>query len=113
GAGAWLVQRNLLALQIGHRCNTRVLAGHDVNALRIEIGNEAQIVDSVLAFPDPGAGLRPVGNIRLRETRLEIATSNAVDIADRAVRCNGGGDQSRHAARATIFTGARARWIGD
>ena len=81
--------------------------------LRIEVADQAQVGDLGLALVDAGAGVRPVGDVRLREARLHLAGGDAVDVGDRSVRRDGGRDQARHAAAAALVAGARARRVGN
>jgi transposase-like protein len=70
-ARARLVERDALAPEVGDARDARVLAHHEVDALRVEVGDRAQLLDLGLALEDPRSGERPVGDVGLAEPALE------------------------------------------
>ena len=104
-AGARLVDRDALALEVGDRFDVGVLAGDDVDRLGIERRDEAQVLDLRLALVEPGAGIGPVGDVRLREAGLRRAALDRVDVRDRAVR----GDAVETRPGDALAVGARDR----
>ncbi len=110
-ARARLVERHALAFEVGDLADAGALARHDVDRFRVQVGDEPQIADLGLPFVDAGAGVGPVGDVRLREARFHLARGDAVDVGDRAVRRDGGGDETGHAAAAALVAFARARRV--
>ena len=94
-AGTGLVERDLLALQIGDRLHVGGLAHDQVHALRIEIGDRAQFLDLRLALEDAGAGIGPVGHVGLDEAGFGGTADDRVDVRDGAVAGDGRGDELR------------------
>jgi hypothetical protein len=74
-----------LAPQIGHRLDARALLDHQVNALRVEVGDHAQIGHAGLALKNAGSVVGPGGHVGLRKARLHRPAHDAVDIGHRTV----------------------------
>jgi hypothetical protein len=115
-AGARLVERDTLALQLGDALDAGVLLDDDVQALGVQVGDQAQAGDGGLAFEDAGPLLRPGGDVALREARLHRTAGDAGHVGERAVaRLRGGDDLARladgvgdHAAHRVVGAGGAA-----
>ncbi|MNQ95412.1 hypothetical protein D3C85_1109680 [compost metagenome] len=92
-ARARFVHGHALALQVGHALDARALARHQVDALRVQGCDQAQVLRLGLAFEGAGAAVGPVGHVRLREAGFERAAQDAVDVGHRTVRGHGRGDE--------------------
>src|SRR5581483_993701 len=83
--GARLVERHALAAQVGHRLDAGPGAHHQVDALRVEIADRPKRVDLGPALIDAGAGVGPIGDVGLHESRLRRTGSDRGRVGDRPV----------------------------
>ena len=66
-----------------------------MDALGVEVGEEAQVVHPALALEEARARIGPIGDVGLGEPRFEGAGHDGVDVGDRTVRRLRGEDELR------------------
>ena len=106
-----LVERQTLALQVHHRLDAGALAGDELEAFGIEARDRPQPVRLGTSLVNAGAGIGPVGHVRLHEAGLHRAGGNGIDVGDRAVRGDRRGDETRYAAGSAVGAGTGARRV--
>src|SRR3546814_20717671 len=70
-AGARAIERDALALDVGHGLDARLGAHHQVDGLRVEVGDGAQGLQRSTGEEQFLAVIGPVGDVRLHEAGFQ------------------------------------------
>src|SRR3546814_9218400 len=111
-AGARAIERDALALDVGHGLDARLGAHHQVDGLRVEVGDGAQGLQRSTGEEQFLAVIGPVGDVRLHEAGFQSPLLDLAGVVHRRAGRLCDRNQAGDAATAAALAVAAARRAG-
>src|SRR5207302_9468302 len=112
-ARAGLAERDSFALEVGEGMDRALRPDDEVGGFRKEAGDRPQPAQRTGFGEHIDAGIRPTGQIGLREAGFELTAVDQAEVLDRAGRRLGDRDEPAHATTAATAAGRAIGRTGD